>query len=286
MVKLVYIGGYGRSGSTLLEYLLTTHPAVVACGEVERHLRRFGRRKVCTCGRRLTKCPIWGTFQHRSGRLRGWDHEHLDLALLEHVQGEYAVMVDSSKTAWGSTLTPLWLSQKLGQDFLLVHLVRDPRGVCWSAMRTPWRPKRARRPSAPPVRALRASIGWTVANVVCEMFGWRHRESYLRVRYEDLIQAPAKVIEEILHRVSITSAVTLEANHAGENRHQLYGNAMRFKPLSLSELKEDVAWKTAMPKGYRLLITCLCWPLDRRYGYGRDAGGSSQRLPIAKGEDE
>ena len=34
LAKLVYIGGYGRSGSTLLEYLLTTSPEVVACGEV------------------------------------------------------------------------------------------------------------------------------------------------------------------------------------------------------------------------------------------------------------
>ncbi len=57
MTKLVYIGGYGRSGSTLLEYLLTQQPTVVACGEVERHLRRFGKRKICTCGRRLKTVP-------------------------------------------------------------------------------------------------------------------------------------------------------------------------------------------------------------------------------------
>jgi hypothetical protein len=100
LAKLVYIGGYGRSGSTLLEYLLTTHPAVVACGEVERHLRSFGKKKVCTCGRRAKRCPVWGAFQHKKGRLEGWDHEQLVLALLEHVSGDYAAMVDSSKTAW------------------------------------------------------------------------------------------------------------------------------------------------------------------------------------------
>ena len=79
VAKLVYIGGYGRSGSTLLEYLLTTSPEVVACGEVERHLRRFGRYKICTCGRRLKKCPVWGAFQHKSGKLAGWKSPPADL---------------------------------------------------------------------------------------------------------------------------------------------------------------------------------------------------------------
>ena len=136
MAKLVYIGGYGRSGSTLLEYLLTSNPSLVACGEVERHLRRFGRRKICTCGRRAKKCSVWGNFQHRSGRLKNWDHKQLTLAMLEYVSSDYAVMVDSSKTSWGSTFTPFRLSRDLGENFLLVHLVRDPRAVAWSTMKS------------------------------------------------------------------------------------------------------------------------------------------------------
>jgi hypothetical protein len=106
LAKLVYIGGYGRSGSTLLEYLLAQNPKVVACGEIARHLRSFGRHKICTCGEPMQACPVWGDFQHKSGRLKGSDHEDLGLALLEHVSGQYAVMVDSSKTAWGSMLMP------------------------------------------------------------------------------------------------------------------------------------------------------------------------------------
>ena len=34
MAKLVYIGGYGQSGSTLFEYLMTANPDAVACGEI------------------------------------------------------------------------------------------------------------------------------------------------------------------------------------------------------------------------------------------------------------
>ena len=280
MAKLVYIGGYGRSGSTLLEYLLTANPEVVGCGEVARHLRSFGRHKICTCGQPMQDCPVWGNFQHKSGRLEGLDHEQLTLALLDQVSGAHAVMVDSSKTAWGSTLMPFRLSRRLGEDFLLVHLVRDPRAVGWSTMRAPPRIKKtrkkgrvklrqkSRRGSSPAVRSLRTVIGWTIANLAWEMFGWRHPDRYLRVRYEDFAQAPLTVVGHVLSRVSLEAPVTLKRGEAGDNRHQLYGNAMRFESLSPTEIKEDVAWKTSMPKGYRRLIAGLCWPLCMRYAYG------------------
>jgi hypothetical protein len=40
MTKLVYIGGFGRSGSTLLEVLMAANPEVVACGQVGLFSRR------------------------------------------------------------------------------------------------------------------------------------------------------------------------------------------------------------------------------------------------------
>jgi hypothetical protein len=267
VTKLIYIGGYGRSGSTLLEYLLTASPAVVACGEVGRHFERFGRIKSCTCGRAMQDCPLWGAFQHGSGVPAGWDHEKLTLAMLAHLSNDYAVMVDSSKTAWGSLFMPFRLRKRLGEDFLLVHLVRDPRAVCWSMIRTSQRHKDARLTSAPVARCLRTAAGWTIANVACEAFGWRHRKQYKRLHYEDLARSPQKVLQEILEKVSVQPPANLEQRGSFDNRHQLYGNSMRFKPLSLKDVREDAAWKTEMPKGVRRLATSLCWHLGAKYGY-------------------
>jgi sulfotransferase family protein len=265
VTKLVYIGGYGRSGSTLLEYLLTAQPTVVACGEVERHTRRFAKRKACSCGRPMQECPIWGAFQHESGRLKGWSHEQLTLALLDHVAKDYAVMVDSSKTAWTSLLAPFRLRRALGGDFLLVHLVRDPRGVAWSMMR--WKPKKARQYLPAGARGLRAGVGWLAANLACEAFGRRYPDNYLKLRYEDLSGDPRQAINEIERRLGLPP-VDLERGEEVDNRHQLYGNAMRFKELKLTDLKEDVAWKTAMPGFWRSLVGWITWPLRARYNYG------------------
>jgi Sulfotransferase domain len=217
----------------------------------------------------MQDCPVWHPFQSKSGRLVGWSHGELTLAMRKHISADYAVMVDSSKTAWGSLSIPFSLFRKVGRDFLLVHLVRDPRGVCWSAMRKPRRPKNRRWPSGRLFESLQVAIGWTASHLACEAFGWSHPKNYLRVRYEDLVHTPAEVIGGILRRVSLSSPPSLEPSDARDNRHQLYGNAMRFRPLSLAGLREDVAWKTLMPRSYRMLTRSLCWPLSLRYGYGR-----------------
>src|SRR5262245_48232089 len=129
MAKLIYIGGFGRSGSTLLEYLLTCNPNLVACGEVVRHVRRFRTRKLCTCGRPATKCPVWGPFQRKLESSGDLDHQALTLAMFKQISQKFDTMVDSSKTAWGSGFMPFEFRRILGPDFLLVHLVRDPRAV-------------------------------------------------------------------------------------------------------------------------------------------------------------
>ena len=268
MAKLFYIGGFGRSGSTLLEYLLTSDPSVVACGEVARHVNKFRTRRACTCGRPAPACSIWGPFQFGFNGAGCLDHKALTLAMLIKISPRFAAMVDSSKTAWGSAFMPFRLRRSLGRDFLLVHLVRDPRAVCWSTIRTLVKVKKGKRSASPRSRCLQTAIGWTAANLACEIFGVVHPKNYLRVRYEDLMLAPRQVIDEVFSRLALQSPPALERAGTGDNRHQLYGNAVRFGRSSLSTLKEDVSWKSAMPKAYRGLAA-FTWPLAAKYGYFR-----------------
>lgn len=135
MTRLVYIGGYGRSGSTLLEYLLTANPAIAACGEVASVLKKRPRKKKkCTCGRLIGQCPVWG-FLDLSSSHAAWGHAKLTLALVENSAHRYAAMVDFSKTSWGSLTAPFSLQRRLGQRFQLLHVVRNPSAVCWSAVK-------------------------------------------------------------------------------------------------------------------------------------------------------
>jgi hypothetical protein len=264
VTKLIYIGGYGHSGSTLIEYLLAANRKVLACGEVASALRERGRKERCTCARLAKDCPVWGPLQSSPDALTDRTHEGLALALLDRAQRDYDIMVDSSKTPWRQALAPFRLRRDLDQRFILLHVVRDPRGVAWSAV------KKAGRQGTRPFAALRscvAALGWSLANAACEIFGRRYPDRYLRIRYEDLAQDPSAAMRGLLQRLLPGTEWRPEDIGTGDNRHQLYGNRLRAHSLSLAEIEEDTAWKTDMRALSRTLVSVLTLPLRSRYGY-------------------
>jgi hypothetical protein len=265
VTKLVYIGGYGHSGSTLLEYLLAASPETVACGEVASVVRDRDRKAKCTCRRRINECPVWRPLFISPETLDNMTHEALSLALIEQDRDAHAILIDSTKTAWRSTAVPFRLARKLGADFTLLHLVRDPRAVAWSGV------KKAGRRGARPLLALRsasAAAGWWIANLACELFGWKYPDRYMRLRYEDLARSPGQEMRGLFAKLVAGSNWTAEGLGTNDNRHQLYGNRMRGAALSLGEVREDAAWERDMPRIYGLLVSALTAPVRRRYGYG------------------
>jgi hypothetical protein len=263
VTSLIYIGGYGRSGTTLLESLLATRPDILACGEVVSCLRNRLDRG-CTCGKPRQNCEIWGPFYQTPGGIRGMSHAGLTLALLDRASDRYAFLVDSSKTAWGSFSAPFSLRQKLGDQLYLVHVIRDPRAVCWSnAGGTRKRGGVVRFPS---LRHLRTAFGWWSANLSCELFGLLYPERYQRVRYEDIARSPAESLAALSAALPTQGEATSGTEMHG-NRHQLRGNQSRYEIIKPAEIREDARWKSAMPAGHQTLVAALTWPLRLRYGY-------------------
>ena len=274
MTRLVYIGGFGQSGSTLLESLLTANPDVVACGEIANGFEgRTGRELKCSCGKLAKDCPIWGAFARGSNA--SLNHDALVLTLLEHVKGKYAILIDSSKTAWGSITAPFRLRRLLGPRFFLLHLVRDPRAVCWSTIRLPLiKTRRKKKPtpieralSRPIPRCFRTATGWWVANLSCELFGWLYPSQYLRLFYEDVASSPREALRALFEAVAPDLPLRLAEPEAKDNRHQIYGNRMRRQRLRFADVRLDNGWKSEMAPRYRRLAGALSWPLRVRYGY-------------------
>ena len=263
MTKLIYIGGYGRSGSTLLESLLATRPDILACGEVVSCLRdRLDRG--CTCGESRDECSVWAHFFQKPEGPLGSSHTALTLALLDRAASRYAYMVDSSKTAWGSLSAPFKLRRKLGNRFHLVHVVRDPRAVCWSS--AGGTRKRGGVVRFPSLRHLRTALGWWSANLSCAFFGWLYPERYQRLRYEDIARSPAEALATLFAALPPQKEPTPGMESHG-NRHQLRGNQRRYESIKVAEICEDKRWKAAMPTGQKTLVAALTWPLRLRYGY-------------------
>src|SRR5204862_6576366 len=59
-VPVLYIGGWGRSGSTLLAHVLAEVPGFVSVGEL-RYVWQAGpeANELCGCGLPFDECPVW-----------------------------------------------------------------------------------------------------------------------------------------------------------------------------------------------------------------------------------
>src|SRR5580658_8886990 len=83
--RIVYLGGLGRSGCTLLERLLGELPGVRAVGEVV-HLWQRGvvENERCGCGEPFASCPFWRQVGETA--FGGWDQ--LDMAHFTHLRNQ------------------------------------------------------------------------------------------------------------------------------------------------------------------------------------------------------
>src|SRR5581483_5529416 len=271
MTRLVYIGGYGHSGTTLLEYLMAGSPAVLACGEVVSSVGKKdpdAKEQICSCGRAAKDCPIWGPFQTQSGA-SSLTHADVLTALMRRTDGRYAAIIDSSKTAWGSFAAPFRLRRRFGPDFTLVHLMRQPAAVCWSVIRKKNRraKKEGRKPLHYTLRCGVTVVAWSIANLACELFGLLYPRQYVRLRYEDMVRSPSATLPALFERVLPGVMWSFDDAGASDNRHQLHGNSVKRHQLGIADVKEDLNWMTEMPPEYSRVISALSYPLRVRYGY-------------------
>ncbi|HEX6984894.1 MAG TPA: hypothetical protein VF170_05935, partial [Planctomycetaceae bacterium] len=56
---MLYVAGWGRSGSTLLSYILADLPGFVAVGELRYLWSAISNGELCGCGEPVTACPFW-----------------------------------------------------------------------------------------------------------------------------------------------------------------------------------------------------------------------------------
>ena len=310
-VRVLFIGGLGRSGSTLLDRMLGRLDDVWSVGELV-HLweRGLAENNRCGCGRRFADCPFW----RRVGEVAfgGWDT--LDVAEVLALKGSvdrnrfvplmvlpglwpryrarleryltllerlYAavrevsgrpLLVDASKHASSAFL----VRRMPGVDLRLVHLVRDSRGVAFSWTK---RMRRAEVVSGDALMAtdtpLRMSARYLAYNLLFHLLGALGVRSLL-LRYESLVRDPAGELARVLDLAGRPAAAG-ELGFVGDgwvelgSSHALAGNPMRFSSGRVP-LRVDEEWRGRLPRRHRLLTVAATWPLLAAYGYLRGGG--------------
>lgn len=287
-IKVLYITGFPRSGSTILQNILGEVEGFFGVGEIESiWSHTFMQNTPCGCGASIQQCKIWNkvlnqTFENiknidlermmhlqkkvRSRHapillfpvikplLRLWLKNYLQIIdkLYQSIQltTHCKVIVDSSK----NPLYGFALSLLPTVDIYILHLVRDPRAVIYS-----W--KRSHLAARP--------LAWDGLNLISEVLRCYYPNRYLKLRLEDFVDCPQLTFDRILDwlQEETDSSPFLDDHFVELNvNHDIAGNPNRFQKGKI-EIKLNEEWKNKMTVKDKILTTLLTLPLLIRYRY-------------------
>jgi len=303
-LRILYVAGVPRTGSTVLGALLGSIPGVIFVGELNFFWRRFAHAELCSCGEPLPGCAFWSAVVRAAygemtpGRARqlaelerhvlrrqfaltlapaAWPVPETsragqmlaERALLYRAIGRIAGaswIVDGGKEPIFGAL----LARADAGAVATVHLVRDPRGVAYS-----WQkliPSDSEPGNMPRKAAAKTAADWVLQNLLVQLGLQRLSTAYVRVRYEDLASRPEHVLDQISLATGLTIAAAVAAHGvispAASEPHLVAGNpGVRQTAVGGLRLRPDEAWRTRLPLREQRLVMAVCGALMTAYGY-------------------
>lgn len=300
-VKVLYIAGTARSGSTILDILLGQFDGFVSTGTLL-WIWNDGllRNDPCGCGRAVRDCEFWARVLERAfggvTQVEAASLARLQQRLTSSVRpasmwsimgarepsaelsqylgaldclyrairdvGGCRVVVDSSKLPLYAAI----LGRLPSLEVHVVHLVRDPRATTFSWMR---RKQAARGRFLEPRSPLRSAAYWVVRNQMIRSLGRRSDRRPRLVIYERFARSPRATVESIVRAVAgdTRGSPFLDADTVNLRvTHTVGGNPARFGGVT-RRIVLDETWKAEMPWSARVAVTAMTWPWIKRYGY-------------------
>jgi hypothetical protein len=291
-VKLLYILGAGRSGSTLLDLLLGSHAEIFSLGEIA-NLPAFLRLNwECGCGSKINECRFWtyilkNNFRNllhfrsltpqlstrrkilyllSSSKKTQNDIKHADVEkmifqrILDKTNKTW--LVDSSKDS-----NRLFYLRKFNLfEIKVIYLVRDGRGYV-NSQKKPLRLKALFRKDPNPVPVWKSSMQWVKYNII-SFYVTRlllKREDWIMIRYEDLARDPVRELKKVCSFIKVQYDKDM-LNFSKKINHNIGGNRMRFEKNQ--EIKLDEAWKHDLTNQEKMVF-CLIGGIINRLLSGK-----------------
>jgi hypothetical protein len=296
---VIYIAGYGRSGSTILDILFGSLPNVVSLGEVANLWQLyFGDEVRCSCGRTYRDCPFWSQvidyfepeadstafdgYQRLSRRVQDWKRflalllqpvSHPDMHSYARLMSRFfdavaqssgtTVVVDSSKSSYPHAWRALALQRLCGLDVRVIHLVRNGMGVMASRLTGGNRKLALGLDGREPLAAYRGLVGWLISNlcvILTRLFLPGGR--YYFLSYEELITQPEQSITRLGKYLELEVTPILEGIEQGQGfavGHLVAGNRLAQK--SEVRLNRSLQPPVGLAWHHRLAYRLCGWPL-------------------------
>ena len=294
-IKVVFLIGSGRSGSTLIDLIVNMNPNVFGVGEISNWNRKVFD-EYCACGEIVKTCPFWSkviltlgwskndfatykNYQYQFdapkkgsvfdindyAKSAGFDDyisksNKIFRAISD--QNENRVLFDSSK----SPQRAFNLSKSNLLDVKIIHLMRDPRGVVWSYKKSFVKDvKGGLQRDMKGTSLLKAVYSWMATNSRAFTTIKSTDVPALSVKYEKFCANPDHEINRILAFVLGEQPKSqIDLNESIKTKsHTVAGNRLRMKKNII--IKPDFAWKTNLNFIQKTFIYSLTFPLLKKF---------------------
>ncbi len=243
-IRIIYLLGHSRSGSTILSLHLGNKEGIFHAGEIK-HFNRSYKDRNCICGETAEGCPTWGPFIRKEieyfekeimrndplSLLRlifksmfiGYKHTEISrerdflASLVELSQNSF--ILDSSKS-----LHRLIMLRKL-EDIELhtIYLERNLRSNIASLV------KRGE-------SLMSSFLRVKVNRLLIRRYLRRHQVNYHRVTFEDFLTQPSKVMTDILEYLGLEDSATV---FRWEGIHLITGNTRTREKILKRSIEID-----------------------------------------------
>jgi hypothetical protein len=316
-LRVLYIGGTGRTGSTLLDQLLGQFPGWFSAGELAFFWSRgIKEHAICACGTQVRNCVVWsdaltddeGPVDTRADRMiaarKSFWSVHLPAMVIpgfarrrmsalcdftetnERLYRRAAenrnssVLIDSSKEPHYAYI----LREGTDLPISFLHLVRDPRAVGFSWLRRKQEAGLATGEFMEQRGPLVSSIYYLVSNIAAEVLWRKHDESYRFLRYEDFVADPSRILDAIGTFVGNPIAaedVIRDSTFTIGESHTSWGNPGRVGRTEVT-IRADDSWKTGLSHWQKFALTACTLPVLWRYGYPLRSSGTRRDEPRSR----
>ena len=298
-IKVLYIAGWGRSGSTILARILGQIDGFFHGGELRTiWLDGLKPKGICGCGVAVRECPVWtSVFDEGFGgidkinrqemtKLRRNSEPKTQEVLLANFLSRIKSQLKSRLDSYNQVLTKLYqaienttnsqvivddslhpgyaytLSINPNIDLYLVHIIRDSRGCGYSWL------KPSKHLGNYSIR--NNTFGWDLRNISTEILASNlPKEKYLQIFYEDFIRQPQVTLKKITQLVGEDNSILPFVSENEVNlgiTHSVFGNPNRSK-TGIIKLSLDEEWKTKLNRYDLMTVTTLSYPFLLKYGY-------------------
>jgi hypothetical protein len=299
-IPLIYVLSNGRSGSTLLDLLLGSHPNIWTLGEAQRLHWELKANNVCGCGAPISDCPFWKRIlpnlsfdehiypieyfriNNGDGRILHWNLLPGLFSNIINTRQKRAINIYGRVNA--DYLNVVWQTavERSGREIRwLVDASKDVYRLFWlqksglfnlrviHLLKSPsafvYSMVKRDLPHAG-TKAVRMTGRWVVENYIGYHLRKIHfpKEQTLLLHYEELARHPEITMARLDKWLGLDFFPEVVDGFRDYENHAISGNQMRWQN---ADIFLDEQWRTMLPASYQCVISFTTLPMRWLFGY-------------------